>query len=837
MTRRSDRGRKRQASGRKDTIMGQKKTVRFFLTWSVLVLAFLFLRPGNAAASAQGESAPVSMEVSYGFDDTAKSDRYLRVTVLLDNIQNQDFKGNLEILAPQSSLEPYQYVYPVFVPAGQETEKELYIPLGVRADQMFVTVRGEDGEELLKKRVKLNISIDVADSFIGVFSDEPDRLFYLDGAGVRYGGIRTRTVQLSEAVAPENPLGYDQLDLIAVSDYDFGKLSDSQIRAIRRWVRDGGVLLFGGGRRFQESIGPFAAEILEPPYMDPVPELVRFDMEEKGKYEGDVSVTADCVDLNLKNGSVLLAGEKFPLMSSVVMGKGQIVVAAFSLADLSSLAMENPAFAGAFYTRVMGQERTDELSQEEYFGFSGEYFSLQGLINTGDVGRIPNVLLYTAVIAVYLLLAGPVIYYVLKRRGAHRYYMAGVVGCALVFTGIIYMLGVQTRFQEPFFTYATVFDTSEYGAEEKTFVNVRSPYNKPYEVAFLPDYEVRPLAKSYYYESTMVPAFTGKEDYRTSLRFLEDRTEIRVRDTVAFTPKLFTLRRRPENCERVFAGTATFFDGEISGTITNSSDQRLEDAVLLADGKAVLLGDLEAGQEVVLENCESLNYPLNYSYALAQAVTGGDQYAKADIGDEAYLRAQERSRFLSFYLDSAGGGYVSEARIFAFSPEKSETSFLWEDRWMTEGITMVTQPVEMDRQRDGLVYRSALEQTPRTISGNCQPEYNILFAGEPVEPATIEYFLSSDLEIESIRFEPLAEQFSGNPLYPYVTAFSGTVYFYNYDTGHSDAVTLKEEFSAAELKPYLSPSNSLTVKYVSEKNEENVWESHLPMIYVMGREK
>lgn len=817
--------------------MGQKKTVRFFFVWSALVLTFLFLRPGYAAAAVQGEPAPVSMEVSYGFDDTAKSDRYLRVTVLLDNPGEQEFQGNLEVLAPQSSLEPYQYVYPVSVPAGQETEREFYIPLGVRTDQLFVTVRGKDGQELLKKRLKLNISTDVADSFIGVFSDNPDSLFYLDGAGVRYGAIRTRTVLLSDGAAPENPLGYDQLDLIAVSDYDLGKLSDNQIMAIRRWVMDGGVLLFGGGSRVRENMGPFAAEILEPPYTEPVPELVRFEMEEKETYGGDASVTADCVDLNLKNASVLLAGEKFPLMSSVDLGSGQIVVAAFSLSDLGSLAMENPAFAGDFYVRVMGKERTDELSQEEYFGFSGEYFSLQGLINTGDVGRIPNVLLYTAVIVVYLLLAGPVIYFVLKRRGAHRYYMAGVVGCALVFTGIIYMLGVRTRFQEPFFTYATVLDTSEYGAEEMTFVNVRSPYNKPYDVAFLPDYEVRPLTKSYYYDSVGTTAFTGKEEYRTSLRFLEDRTEVRVRDTVAFTPKLFTLRRRLENCDQVFTGKADFFDGEISGNITNSSEKRLEDAVLLAGGKAVLLGDLEPGQQVVLEDCESLNYPLNYSYALAQAVTGGDQYAEADINDEAYLRAQERSRLLSFYLDSAGAGYVSGARVFAFSQEKNETSFLREERWMTEGITMVTQPVELERERNGLIYRSALEQTPRTISGNCQPEYNILYAGEPADPATIEYFLGSDLEIESVRFEPLAQQFSGNPLYPYVTAFSGTVYFYNYETGHSDEITLKEEFSAGELRPYLSPSNSLTVKYVSGKNEENVWESHLPMIYVTGRKK
>ena len=57
---------------------------------------------------------------------------------------------------------------------------------------------------------------------------------------------------------------------------------------------------------------------------------------------------------------------------------------------------------------------------------------------------------------------------------------------AFLFTGIIYALGVKTRFREPFVTYASILDTSGEEAEEATYMNIRSPYNKPYSVSLKP---------------------------------------------------------------------------------------------------------------------------------------------------------------------------------------------------------------------------------------------------------------------------------------------------------------------------------------------------------------
>ena len=577
--------------------------------------------------------------------------------------------------------------------------------------------------------------------------------------------------------------------------------------------------------------------MLEPPYLDAVIVPVSLGGETApGEQTGEIQ--AECVDVNLKNGSTLLAGEVFPLLSHTNCKQGRIVAAAFSMDAISDLCLTNPSSFEKLYTLVLGSDTVDELAQEDYYGYSGSYFSVQGLVNTGNAGRLPKVAAYTVIVVVYLLLIGPGIYFYLKKRGIYRYYLPAVTLGAFLFTGIIYALGVKTRFREPFVTYASILDTSGEEAEEATYMNIRSPYNKPYSVSLKPGYEVRPMTRSYYYDAVSAVRFTGEEEYHTNFVYQPERVEIKMRDTVAFSPNLFTLRRELEKTDAMgVQGNISYFDGVVSGTVKNCFEEPLENAALLINGKAVLLGRLEPGQTVSLDGKESCDYPVSYSYAAAQMVTGADQYEKAEIEDPDYLKAQEWTRLLSFYLDSGAGRNPSEACLVAFSTRKlqGEEDFLADARTLREGFCMVTESIPLNREKDGKLYRSALEEDPTVLAGNYEAAYNTMYSGETAEAATVEYSLGSDLVIEKLTFETLSPRFSENPLYPYMSSFSGSMYFYNYETGRNDRIELKSEYSAKELSPYLSPSNTLTVKYVPEQTGEYGWESQLPRIYVVGR--
>ena len=158
--------------------MQKKRGIQFFFAILIGWMALFCLPAGYAYASQKEADAPLSMDVSYGFDNTAKSDRYLRVTVLLNN-DTAPFEGTLEFLTAQSSLEAYQYSYPLSLAAGEKFKQEYYIPLGVRADQMFVSVQDVNGKTVIRKRLKLGSEEDVAESYIGILTDTPLSLIHI----------------------------------------------------------------------------------------------------------------------------------------------------------------------------------------------------------------------------------------------------------------------------------------------------------------------------------------------------------------------------------------------------------------------------------------------------------------------------------------------------------------------------------------------------------------------------------------------------------------------------------------------------------------------------------
>ena len=151
-----------------------------------------------------------------------------------------------------------------------------------------------------------------------------------------------------------------------------------------------------------------------------------------------------------------------------------------------------------------------------------------------------------------------------------------------------------------------------YGKEElesETYVNVRSPYNTPYTVELNPDYLVRPITKNYYYESNHPVTFTGNEKFETAVRIEPSQTRIKVRDAAAFEPKLFSLKREERSDRPAPSGTIRFFDGQVTGTVVNHSEETLKNAVLLLYGKAVFLGEMKTGEEKILDGLPQLSYP------------------------------------------------------------------------------------------------------------------------------------------------------------------------------------------------------------------------------------
>ncbi len=495
---------------------------------------------------------------------------------------------------------------------------------------------------------------------------------------------------------------------------------------------------------------------------------------------------------------------------------------------------EHPSYVDHFFTSLLGETRINRLANVVYSGNSDQFWSVQSLINTGNVEKLPNLLAYAAVVILYLLIMGPGMYIFLKNRSLQIFYRQGVAVLAVVFAVIIYLMGMFTRFRSTFYTYAAIQDVTADYVTDTTYVNIRNPYNRPYQVELDPSYSVLPITRRSISASVGEAKFTGKESYQIAIERGEERLTIRGQDIPAFSPRYFKLERKQENTDNIgIAGNVDYFEGSISGEVTNHFPFPLENATLMLYGNMVLLGRLEPGQTCRLDGLEILRYPLNHSYAVAEQIIGEEQLQRADISDSAYLLAAERLNMLTFYLDNYLNNYMADARVIAFSTEKEERLFLREEG-ETYGHTMLTSSIEVHASRGQLLYRSVLMKMPRVISGEYNAESNSMSG---MEPLVVEYEMGEELDVESLTFEPVSQVFSGNGRDSYIEAFTGSIYFYNHGSGNYDRIQFDgKKMNVDQLRPYLSPGNTLTVRYVygGQKSYNAI---QLPMPMVAGRER
>lgn len=799
-------------------------------------LAVVLILSGLAFCTlALAEDGSISMEIQYGYDDIAKGGRQLPVTVTMKNEGAEDFDGTLQVKSAESDRTVYRYDYQVSAPAGQETVKRYYIPLGTEAKQLLFTLENQEGGQAAEKLVELNISRDVPELFVGVLSDHPEQLAYLNGIGVNYSTLRTRSFALDKGDLSEDQVGLNLLDVLVVNSYKLRNLSETQTAAIMDWVHSGGVLILGTGERVDDTLGRFAPELLDDSYGAPTLRHINLGEDFAWNEPGEGMLAIPCVDIPLHGGNVILSSSGFPLLTAVAKEQGVIAVTAFDMGDIASVCENNAAYVDYFFTSLLGETRINRLAEVAYSGNSGKFWSVQTLINTGNLDKLPHLLAYATVVTVYLLLLGPGLYLFLKERELQVYYRRGALVLALTFAGVIYVMGMATRFRSTFYTYAAIRDVTRDFVIDATYVNVRSPYNRPYTVELDPAYSVLPITQVNFFGGNSGKTLSAETDYQVAITRTDEVTVIRGQNIPAFTPRYFKLEKKSENTEKVgITGEVDYFEGKISGTLTNQFPYPIENTTVMLYGNIVQVGRMEPGETKNLEEFELLRYPLGNTYVVADWVSGESAFKAADIDNKMYLLAMERSNLLKFYMDNYMSGYTADARVIAFSTEKEESQFLKTNSSETYGITMLTAAMEVNASRDRSLYRSVLMKAPKVTSGSYDETTNSMGG---LEPLTLEYQLGTDIEVESLTFETVHESFLKSGSSSFTEVFDGSIYFYNHGTGNYDEMELEgRTMDVGQLRPYLSPANILTVRYVYS-GTAGYNAIQLPMPMVAGREK
>ena len=807
--------------------------------------------PGDGArteALLQNAAAPrpMEMDVVYGYDNAARSGRILPMTIRFTNTTKEDFVGTLRAATPEpeyssygngalSEYSTYRYEYPIEVKAGETVEKKIQISLSIQVDQVLLSLVDQEGKEKAGRRIGLDLNLNTAELYVGILSDHPERLSYMDHMGINYSTLRTRLVELDREMMPKSRQELDQLDVLLINDFDTGTLERSQLEAVWEWTQSGGILLFGTGEHGNQTFRAFSGALLA----SPLPQAAEFELDMEGSQEpseyGDSQIVLMCSEVDLKGGTEIMTKGPLAVISSTPVGRGMAAAAIYDFGDLKEYGSANPSYTDRLFTELMGESRLNLLSSGNGGTFAGRYWEVQSLINTGNVNRLPKVGLYVILAVAYVALVGPGLYFFLKQRELRLYYQPAAAVLSLCCTGMVLLMGIPTRFSGPFFTYASIQDAGEEDTSETLFINMRAPYNHSYGVSLDPSYRLFPVCDSSYYNPGIVPTLVDSEDPDRIIRYMEDETYIEARDTGAFHSSYFQMERTlPNKTGQGFSGEIRAFEGTVTGTITNNYPWTVENAALLLYNQMVIIGTIELGQTISLDGRELIYCATDLGYAMAAQITGASRYGqKVNIEDRDYVTALERTNLLSFYVENYFSGYHTRARVVAFSQEQRESGFLRDPGTETYGCTLLTSELDVNYEQDGFVSRSAMQKQPHVLAGEYDAARNTIYGMNPV---VLEYYLGNELEVETLHFHRLSEAVVANLKYYYTVPFEENMYFYNYNTGSYDLMdSTADQYDREELDPYLSPGNTVTVKYVYDTAGEYTWNIMLPVLTVTGR--
>ncbi len=784
--------------------------------WFVLTLLGLLL-----LFSMRSYADTVDLSVTYGYQNTAKAGRRLPLSIGIENHQESTFSGYIHVYMVESEDSVYEYRYQKIVEDGSSDTLNVTVSLSSGISQLLVTAEDREGHTLGSRRIGLDVAGSDAELIIGIISDHPEALSYLNDVGINNGILRTRSVSLPVDDLPDSENELDQLDVLLISDFSMKNIRKNEAEVIAQWVRDGGILVLGTGARGEDALSPYYAAYLRSALQ---PMEMSLEMGNTYHEDGDSELLAlTASPVHLKGGQEVVLSDGVPIVSEVSEGAGIVVISGYDFCDLTRFATEQSGYIDQLFSAILGKTRLENLSVTASERSLARYWNVQELMNLSDLRKVPKPLLYAVILAAYVLLIGPGLYFFMREREVLRMYRPGVLLVTALTIILVYVMGLGTRFMGPFLTCVRLKNISADSVDETDYLNLRSPYYRSYELPVKTEYDVYPILKGADFTGD-IQGLLSSEEYvsHTSIDNGRERKTITIQNAAPFAARYFELHNNMPNTDGSFQSDIVFADGSVRGTLTNGTAYDLSDAALLIYGKVIRIGRLDAGASIDLGHCETINVPVGDSRKIAASVTSG--------GWQSFLR---------YYLMNSLNGYFSDARIVGCvreeNPEKQPLDFTEQTDLDSYGFTMVVSSLPLSTRVGDVYSYSALSTDPQIQSGDYDTTENTVASAWPT---TLEYHLGEGSDITSLTIESLSADDAGDAKsVGSVRPFRGSMSFYNYTTGGFDVIDIGNGvLTRAQLDSYLDEDNVLIVRFTSSEENTGIDERrYLPMLTVTAR--
>lgn len=797
--------------------MKKNRSRRIFI--AILSIFILSLVIPNLKVNASKNNSKYDLSISYGIDGKYKSQKYMPVTVQINNLE-QDFNGEVEVRVTSDSNGGYD-AYCKEVSASKGENISVTIPVKFLEGNNTGTVCiMENGKVLYEEKLLISSGrISDGNAFTGLLSDDPTALGYLGNITYfdsNYSNTGKMTcVNLTEGLLGENGLNIDGLDVIIINNYNMANLSDNQYNSLNNWVNSGGTLLIGAGANEGKTINNINKSFL--------------NITSNGTKEQNVKTVSENLNLilsqiSLNDSTAIVNSNENELVYSLDRGAGKILITAFDL-GLEPFISSNDA---VIMLQDMLKGTFDKIYEENYQGgYYSTSYEISNILGNIPVENAVSPLTLGIVLGVYAILVGIVIYLILKKMKKRDLTWVLIPVTAVVFTVMIYLLGSKMKIKDVIVNSANIISVDEDGRGQiNSYIGIASKNKENIKIEKEEDLKMKYLSDDYYYYGDT--SYDAKT-LRVKTTYTNDTSYFTVANNNVAEVNKFEISGK-EIVMPKLENTLRIKDGNLEGTIKNNLDADIKKLVIVS-GKTVWdLGQVAKGEEISITDLRSKGSSglLGYANSLSNEYYESRWNDEIDSKDPKFKNIQ---RYVSLFNLLEYEGYLeATTKIIAITDLPVDYNLNLESKSISNyNLTAVIQEANIDfKDESGNISfpEGYFSYTVSELDNRVDYDYYdgyIYGEGEIV----LDYKIDDNVDVKEITINVYTDRWG------YQYGLNGEYYIYNYNTNEYEEFKLTSGSYKVINDGSYSLDNIIKIKVVASENRE----SAAPKLRIKGVEK
>lgn len=443
------------------------------------IIALFLLSVNSSFISAQDSFQDVvEMSIEVGFDSFFRPNEWTPVRIQVKN-NGESITGRL-VIRPETSgtVIGNAFSTPIDLPSGAEKSAIINIQARTFPDTIRVELIDADDFIHISKEAGL-IDLRQRDQLYAVVTGATTSPISL--ASVQIGGFEAEQTLWDISNIPDNGIALESLDMMMLINIDSENLSTAQRNAIQTWVTSGGHLIVTGGPSAQLTAQVFS-DIL--PFI-PDDNQSLDNLNALSDYANDASTTLEertviATGEVQADATILIENDEgIPLLIRRNLGAGVIdyLVADPTLEPLASWDNLSQLWLSLLANRGPQPIWTDGITRPEW--------GAEALANLPGVDLLPPIQTLCLFLAVYILLIGPLNYFILSRFNRNGWGWVTIPMVVIGFTAIAWTVGFNLRGSEVIVSRMTVLQSwaDADTARVNQFIGVLSPRRATYSLA------------------------------------------------------------------------------------------------------------------------------------------------------------------------------------------------------------------------------------------------------------------------------------------------------------------------------------------------------------------